>query len=289
MGNVVGSNIFNVLFILGVSAVVAPLAVSSRLIRIELPLMIVASLGLFGLGYDGQISRLDGALLFAGLMVYIYWCIRQARQESNDVRREFAEALPDADVTAGRRLPTQFALIAIGLGLLIAGSRWLVSGGVQIATHLGISELIIGLTIVAVGTSLPEVATSVLAACRGEREIAVGNVVGSNLFNILCVLGLTGVFAVDGLEVSTTALGLDIPVMIGVAAVCVPMFATGHVVARWEGVLLLAYYVAYTSYLIVVAMEVPRAGSYRWILVGGILLTMIPLILDYLRQESGPQ
>ena len=201
LGNVVGSNIFNVLFILGLSALIVPLVVSSRLIRWDVPLMIVASVLLLLLGLDGRIGRLDGLLLFSGLLAYTFWCVRQSRRESSEVKAEFAQEMPVSKASRTALL-VQIGFIIGGLILLGLGSRWLVGGSVFIATRLGVSELIIGLTIIAAGTSLPEVVTSIMAAWRGERDIAVGNVVGSNLFNILCVLGLTGAIAPSGVAIS---------------------------------------------------------------------------------------
>ena len=145
--------------------------------------------------------------------------------------------------------------VVAGLGLLVLGARWLVEGAVTVAQHFGVDELIIGLTIIAAGTSLPEVATSIIASVRGERDIAVGNVVGSNLFNILGVLGLSSIVAPEGLPVSAAALHFDIPVMIAVAVACLPIFFTGHLIARWEGAFFLTYFVAYTLYLVLTAAE----------------------------------
>ncbi len=142
------------------------------------------------------------------------------------------------------------ALIAGGLALLVLGSRWLVEGAVALAQVLGVSELVIGLTVIAAGTSLPEVATSVVASIRGERDIAVGNVIGSCLFNVLAVLGLSSVFSADGILVAAAALRFDIPVMIAVSVACLPIFFTGYQIARWEGALFLAYFAGYTLYLI---------------------------------------
>ena len=141
-------------------------------------------------------------------------------------------------------------LIATGLALLVLGSHWLVQGAVGIAQALGVSELIIGLTIIAAGTSLPEVATSILAAIRGEREIAIGNVVGSNIYNILAILGIAGIVAPDGISVAPAVLHFDLPVMIAVAVACLPIFFTGHRIGRREGALFFGYYLAYTLYLI---------------------------------------
>ncbi|MEZ4484779.1 MAG: hypothetical protein R2864_09320 [Syntrophotaleaceae bacterium] len=137
--------------------------------------------------------------------------------------------------------------------MLVLGSRWLVDGAVSFAQYMGVSELVIGLTIVAAGTSLPEVVTSVIAAMRGERDIAVGNVVGSNLFNLMGVLGVASIIAPAGIEVSAAVSRFDLPVMIAVAFACLPIFFTGGVISRQEGALLLGYYVVYTLYLILAA------------------------------------
>ena len=248
LGNVVGSNIFNVLVILGASALIAPLAVGARLIRLDVPLVIAASAAVFLMGLDGRIGRLDGALLVAGAAAYTAYAAVAARHESAPVQaayaREFGRRARGAPAWAG-----DLALIAAGLGLLVVGARWLVTGTVAVARAAGISELVVGLTIVAAGTSLPEVAASVVATLRGERDIAVGNVVGSNLVNLLTVLGASAVLAPAGVAVAPAAIGFDIPVMIATAVACLPIFVTGRLIARWEGALFLAYYGAYVAYL----------------------------------------
>lgn len=250
LGNVVGSNIFNVLFILGLSALIAPLIVAQQLVRLDVPIMIGISFLMLLLGLDGRIGRIDGLLLFAGIVAYIVFAIRQSRKESADVQAVYEEEYGPTNGKNARQLMLNLVLIVGGLALLVLGSRWLVDGAVEIAQFFGVSELIIGLTIIAAGTSLPEVAASVVAALRGERDIAVGNVVGSNLFNILAILGLTGVFAPGGITVPTAVLGFDIPVMIAVAVACLPIFFTGYMIARWEGALFLGYYLAYTLFLV---------------------------------------
>jgi len=249
LGNVVGSNVFNVLFILGVSALVVPLVVDQQLVRLDVPLMIAASLLALLLGMDGRFGRVDGLVLFAGILAYTAFLIRQSRRETAAVRAEYDEAFGAGSKGPGRWL-TNGALVLAGLLLLVAGARWLVSAAVAAATAVGVSELVIALTIVAAGTSAPEVATSVLAAVRGERDIAVGNVVGSNLFNLLAVLGLGSATSPDGLAVAPGALTFDMPVMIAVAVATLPVLFTGHVIARWEGGVFLAYYVAYIVYLV---------------------------------------
>lgn len=251
IGNAVGSNIFNVLVVLGLSALISPLVVSSRLIRLDVPLMVGASVLLLVLGVDGKLGRLDGLLLFGLLVAYVGWSIRQSRGAKSTVQQEFA---PQYGTSLTRHLVLHTILFFVGLAVLALGSQWAVNGCVEIATLWGVSELIIGLTIIAVGTSLPEVVTSVVASYRGERDIAVGNVVGSNLFNILCVLGLGSIVAPSGINVTENAIWFDIPVMIAVAFACLPIFFVGNRIARWEGGLLLGYYIAYTSYLVLEAM-----------------------------------
>lgn len=251
VGNVVGSSIFNVLFILGISALISPLVVSSQLIRIDVPLMIAASVLMLGLGWDGNVDRLDGVGLFLVLVLYTGWSVLQSRKESAAIQKEYEQEYGEKPTTSAfQKIGLQVLLIVVGLVMLTFGARWLVSGAVTIARLAGMSELLIGLTIVAAGTSLPEVATSVMASIRGERDIAVGNVVGSNIFNILCVLGLSAAVVPGGVGVSDAALRLDIPIMIAVAVACLPIFFTGHLIARWEGGLFFGYYLAYTGFLI---------------------------------------
>ena len=250
LGNVVGSNIGNVLLILGLSAAVAPLDVSQQLVRLDVPLMIGASVLTLLLALDGRVGRLDGLLLFAGIVAYTAFAVRQSRRESAAVRAEYADALPGEPPPRRPRWLLDAAAIGAGLALLVLGARWLVTGAVAAAEALGVSQLVIGLTIVAMGTSLPELATSVLAAVRGQRDIAVGNVVGSNIFNLLAVLGLGSAVAPGGVPVARAALTFYLLVMIAVAVACLPIFFTAHRISRWEGWLFLAYYGAYVGYLI---------------------------------------
>jgi cation:H+ antiporter len=253
LGNVLGSNIFNVLFILGISALIAPLAVSQQLVRLDVPLMIGASVLTFILGADGKIGRQDGMLLFSAFVAYTVFLIRKGRKEKKATDKERAKKFRYEKKSAKELLPLNGALVLLGLGLLVVGSRWLVEGAVSIARTFGVSELVIGLTIVAAGTSLPEVATSVIASIRGERDIAVGNAVGSNIFNLMVVLGASGMFAPQGINVAGAALRFDVPIMITAAVACLPIFFTGHVIARWEGALFLGYYIAYALYVILAA------------------------------------
>ena len=250
VGNAVGSNIINVLLILGASAVITPLVVSQQLVRMDTPLMIGACVLVYVFAADGLLSRVNGLILFACVVAYTVFAIRVSKRESAGVEQEYAREYGEAKVTGPRTWVLMLAAILAGLGLLVLGSRFLVEGASEIARAYGFSELVIGLTIVAGGTSLPEIATSIAASARREPDIAVGNVVGSNLFNMLAVLGLSSVFSPAGIPVSRAALAFDIPVMIGVCVACLPIFFTGYRIARWEGALLLAYWLAYTAYTI---------------------------------------
>ncbi len=256
VGNVVGSNIFNILFILGLAALIAPLRVAQQLVWLDVPLMIVASIVLLWMGWNGNISQVEGVLLLAGIIGYIVFLIRQSRKEKNTlVQQEYATEFGNGRrKTIGQWLLNS-ALVIGGLMMLIVGSRWLVESATAIAKSMGVSDLIIGLTIIAAGTSLPEVATSLIASVRGERDIAVGNAVGSNIFNILCVLGISAVVSPAGLPVSQAAMQFDIPIMIAVAIACLPIFFTGHTIKRWEGFVFLGYYIAYVTYLVLAASK----------------------------------
>lgn len=271
LGNVVGSNIFNTLTILGASALIAPLVVHQRLVRRDVPLVILASSVVFVLALDGRLGRLDGLLLFGGILAYTAWAIVVGRREGAEVEEQY-EAEFGAE-RVHRHWAVDIVLILVGLALLVLGSRWLVDGAVEIAEALGLSELVIGLTIVSAGTSLPELATSLVAAVRGERDIAVGNVVGSNLFNLLGVLGLSSLVASDGIPVADAALRFDLPVMLATAVASLPVFFTGFVIRRWEGSLFLGYYVAYVAYLLLAAADHGALGPFSLVM----LLFVVPL------------
>ncbi|QDU75170.1 Inner membrane protein YrbG [Bremerella volcania] len=290
VGNVVGSNVFNILFILGVSALVSPLVVNSQLIRRELPLMVLVSVVTWGLAYSGSVGRIEGLVLVAGLIAYVAWTVIESRRESQAVVQEFAEEF-DKPPRSKWGLALQLLWIVLGLVVLALGSRWLVDGAVMIARQMGMSELLIGLTIVAAGTSLPEVVASITASIKGERDIAVGNVVGSNLFNLMCVLGMTAVIVPDGVPVAPSAIWQEFPVMIAASVMCLPIFFTGYRIDRWEGGLFLAWYVLYTVYLVLVATESPLAQTVGSILLlGGVPLTVLILVVSVLfTRRSGPE
>ncbi len=274
IGNIVGSNICNILLILGLAALASPLVVSQKLLRLDVPLMIGVSILLLVLAWDGQLSRIEGVLLFAGIVLYVGFSLWQSRRESQSVQDEYARQF-GAEALAPKTESIGINLLWLGAGLvlLVLGAYWLVQGAAEVARWLGVSELIIGLTIIAIGTSLPEIAASVVAALRGERDIAVGNAVGSNLFNILAVLGATALVAPEGLPVASAAVYFDIPVMIVVAFACLPIFFTGYCIDRWEGALFLAYYGAYLAYLVLDATRHSAIETFSGIM----LLFVIPL------------
>ncbi|MFN9677980.1 MAG: calcium/sodium antiporter [Betaproteobacteria bacterium] len=286
VGNVVGSNIFNVLFILGASALIVPLLVHVQLIRQEVPIMIGVSLLLVALGFDGRLTRLDAALLFGLLVVYTVFLIVQSRRQTQEAVAELTAELPQS-AAWDRHWAVQVALVVAGLVLLVLGSDWLVTAAVAFARSLGVSDLVIGLTIVAAGTSMPEVATSITAAIKGERDIAVGNVVGSNTFNILGCLGLAGLVAPSGLPLAPSVLTFDIWVMLAVAIACLPVFFTGREIARWEGAVFLGYYAAYVAYLILAAQQHDALPAFSNVmLVFVIPLTLATLIAVLVRKRG---
>jgi len=289
IGNVVGSNIFNVLFVLGISALIAPLLVNIQLIRQEVPIMLGASLLLLVLTLDGRLSFLDGSFLFALLVAYNVFLVVQSRRETQAAQDEFGDAIRPAAAGAwDSHWATQIGLIAAGLGALVFGSDFLVQASVNFAKAMGVSDLVIGLTIVAAGTSMPEVATSIAAAIKGERDIAVGNVVGSNTFNILGCLGLAGLVSGDvGLVMPPSLLAFDVWVMLGVALACLPVFMTGREIARWEGGVFLAYYVAYVAYLILAAQQHDALQAFSGVMMGFVVpLTVVTLVVVMIRRPT---
>ena len=340
VGNVVGSNIFNVLFILGVCALILPLLVSRQLVRREVPIMIGTSFLLLILALDGAIGLIDGLLLFASLIGYIAWSIITSRQETAAAKGSEEPVTIDTiagksplwllgavgvlgvalvgyllgwfdivitgfliagtllfiagslfgkgGTTKGGDIAHQVGFIIAGLGTLVLGAGWLIESATAIAQAFGVSDLIIGLTIVAAGTSLPEVATSIIATMRNERDIAIGNVVGSNIFNILGILGLSALVTPGGLTVNPLIISFDMPIMIAVALACLPIFFTGFNIARWEGFLFLASYVAYTLFLILLATANPALETFTnamLLVLPIIAATLIWTTLQFLRSQ----
>lgn len=244
ISNVVGSNIFNVLFILGVSSLIAPLVIHSQIIRREVPIMIGVSILFYIFSLGGLVSRTEGVILFVLIIAYTAWLVLQVIKK----RGENVESVHKVEAKYSLVLPIVF--IISGLGIVMIGSDWLVTGATKTAQMLGVTDAVIGLTIVAAGTSLPEVIASIMATIKGERDIAIANVIGSNIYNILAIIGLSGLIVPSGLTVNPSMLNFDYLVMIGVACLCLPFFKTGKQLSRWEGGIFLLLYIAYTSYLI---------------------------------------
>lgn len=274
IGNVVGSNICNILLVLGLSSVVAPLVVTKQIIRSDVPIMIGVSLLLFVFVLDGQLSRVDSIILFVGGILYTLSLIYQSNKQGAE-QDEFAEEYGFSGEVNLLVWVKNIVFIIGGSGLLILGSQWLVDSAVAIAESFQVSKLLIGLTIIALGTSLPELATSVVASFRGERDIAVGNVLGSNIFNILAVLGIAGTVAPNGINVNPAVINFSAPVAVAVALACFPIFYSGKQIDRWEGLLFLFYYLAYNGYLILDAIDHQILSLYVAIM----LLVIIPLTL----------
>lgn len=245
VGNVVGSNIVNILFILGLSAILLPLTIHRQVVRFDMPVMLGMAIALMLFSLDGSVSALEGAMLLAGLAFHTIASIRLGRKDKASVAED-SPALNAKPV----KMWLAIVLLVVGIGALAAGAQLLVTGAVNIAESLGISGLVIGLTVVAIGTSLPELATSIIAIRRGERDMAVGNIVGSNIFNIGMVLGLPAILFGQGIPIPTAAIAIDIPLMIAASLALVPIAFTGFSIARWEGAVFVALYGAYVTFLV---------------------------------------
>lgn len=259
VGNVVGSNIANILLVLGISAVIAPLMVSRQIVRSSVPIMIGVSVLMLLMGLDGRIVWWEGLILLAGAAGFTWLTIYRSRREIKILAAVQAEEAAKAQTDeqpaqaelrlSARRLLIDFLLIVVGLAALVLGARWLVAGAVVVAQWLGVSQLVIGLTVVAIGTSLPEIATTIVAAARGHRDIAVGNAVGSNIFNVLLVIGIAAAVSPKPITVTPEALWFDLPVMIAVAVVSLPICFSGWRIDRLEGAFFLVSYTGYLTYL----------------------------------------
>jgi cation:H+ antiporter len=289
LANVVGSNVFNVLAILGLAALFAPLAASAAVVRREIPLMLLVTIGAMALGADGVLARGDGIVLLAGLAALTASQVvaaRRALRGAAHARRARDANRPQVDPGRARRgragdtrrrdaFLRDALFVAAGLTGLVIGAGWLVDAAVAIALDLGVGEVVIGLTIVAAGTSLPELATSIVAALRGERDLAIGNVVGSNVFNLVGILGLASLTAPGGLPVASQVLGLDAWVALGAAALLLPLARSGGALVRWEGAVLVLAYAGYLAAVVAIALgrwDVPPVGV-------GVAIAGLPLLL----------
>ena len=253
IGNIAGTNLVNLLFILGLSALLDPLSLHLRVIRLDLPGMVIAALLLTLMAWDGRLSQLDGALLFGSAVLYTIVLVKVSRRESRAVREEFrtmySEAAAAARAPLGARAK-QLLILIVSIALTLLGADWLVDGAVSIARSVGIGDAVIGLTIVAIGTSAPELATTVISTIKRERDVAVGNLLGSSIYNILVILGLTCLAVPGGLTVDRSLLLFDIPLVFAVALLCIPVFMTGRRVSRFEGGLFLAVYLGYLVFVL---------------------------------------
>ena len=279
LGNVLGSNVMNVLVILGLSALLAPLTVTRRVIWVQVPVVIAVTLLAFALAADQRIDTVEGMLLLVVIVAYVAWLLRTVRSSAPapDTR---SAPLP------GWRWRTALLSTLAGLGLLFAGGQQLVEGATTLALALGVSEAVVGLTVVAFGTSVPEVAAAVVAALRGHSAIAVGNVLGSNVFNLTLILGTASVWG-GGMDVPPGLLTFDFVVVAAVTFACLPIFYTGHRMARTEGALLLGYYVVYVVFLVLEAGGHPSLGRMRdAVLFFALPITVVTLALFVLKERG---
>lgn len=244
IGNVIGSNICNIALILGISAIISPMLVQAQVIKREIPIMIGVTLLFSAIMLTGIVSRIEGFILLAGIVIYTFVSIYLSRKENNSaVNEEFKEGLPKAS----QKIWVSVLLVIAGLAFLIYGANVFVEGAVALAKRAGLSEVVIGLTIVAAGTSLPELITSAVAAYKKEADIALGNIVGSNIFNILSIIGITALISpVDSSGITL----VDISVLILTSVLIWPLSRSGSKLSRWEGGILLMVYVGYISYLV---------------------------------------
>lgn len=253
VGNIAGTNMLNILFILGLSAALKPLPLHQLSIRLDVPVMIGAAIILFLMALDGVISRIEGIFLFIAAIVYVVVLIRMSKKESVSLKKEYEE---EYSTKALLKKPGTLAitgnsvLLIAGIGLSVLGANLLVDGSVDIALSLGVSEAIIGLTIVAIGTSAPELATTIMATIKNDRDVAIGNLIGSSISNILVILGLTTIASPHGVDVSKDILWLDLPLAAAVAIACYPVFRSNKMVSRTEGIVFVSLYLVYMGSLI---------------------------------------
>jgi cation:H+ antiporter len=274
MGNVIGSNLTNTLLILGLASLIIPLEVHKNLIRFDLPVMITSTLLLILLSLNNIITFWECALLFLSLLIYLYALVRFSGK---------TRITEEETVKAGS--PWKSGLLSIvGLVMLIFGARWMVGSATIFAEKAGVSELLIGLTIVAVGTSLPEIVTSILAAVRGEKDLAVGSIVGSNILNILSVIGISGLF-ISGIPVQDSLLQVEYIILMAVSVLCFPIFFTGRRIKRIEGAIFLSSYILYLFYLYLDSIASSFLPSFvQWVLFGFVPVVVLYVIVALINE-----
>ena len=255
VGNIAGTNLFNILFILGISAALQPLPLEMKNLQLELPMIVLSAALMTGMALDGTLSPLDGLILFTAGVLYTIALIRISRKETRATRQKFKDVYGVAETAQEHKSPGRgriwySTILVAGIGLSVLGAGWLVHGAVDIARMMGVSEAIIGLTIVAVGTSAPELVTTIVSTLKGARDIAVGNLIGSSVYNILFILGITCLISTDGIPVARELILIDIPLMACVALACVPVFISGRRISRLEGGVAVFLYLAYMLWLV---------------------------------------
>lgn len=249
VGNIAGTNLVNILLILGLSAAIRPLPIRLQSVTLDVPVMIASAVALILMSIDGVLTRVEGALLVLGAACYTFALVRGARRESPGMQREFAEEFGGEQVP-----PLQWAgfawrcaTLAAGIAIAAVGANLLVDGAVDIAKAYGVTDAVIGLTIVAIGTSAPELATTMLATYRDDRDVAIGNLIGSSTYNILLILGLTLMASPGEVDVGRDVLWIDLPLAAAVAVACYPVFKSDRRVSRTEGIVFVTAYVAYLA------------------------------------------
>lgn len=250
IGNIAGTNMVNILLILGLSAWIRPLPTRALSIKLDVPVMIASTVTLMAMAANGVLSRFEGGLLVLGACAYTAALVRLSRQESVALQREFTHEFSRQAMHAGhgrRRGAWHASWLLMGMGLTVLGAELLVSGAVDLARAFGVSDAFIGLTIVAIGTSAPELATTLVATWRNDRDIAIGNLIGSSIYNILVIMGLTMMAVPGGIDVSRDVLLIDLPMAALVAVACLPVFRSERRVSRQEGA---CFVLAYAAYLL---------------------------------------
>lgn len=253
VGNIAGTNIFNILFILGLSALIRPLPTRLLSVKLDVPVMIASALALIIMSIDGVLSQTEGALMVLAAIFYTITLIRLSRLETASMRQQFSNEFSSESIPPRQAFIKEtwnIFLLLIGMAVTVLGAELLVAGAVNIAQAYGVSDTLIGLTIVAMGTSAPELATTLLATYKNDRDVAIGNLIGSSIYNILAILGLTLLVAPGGIEVSKEILLIDLPLMAVVALVCLPVFKSDRCVSRREGAFFAIAYLVYLTTLV---------------------------------------
>ncbi len=247
VGNIVGTNLVNLLLVLGLSALIMPIVLQRRTLRFDVPSAAVAAALLYLLARDGELSTLDGVLLLAGGAAYTWGVLRSSKGEEPEVAEDYAESV---SARRGGRTPTLVLGLLLSIAVIVVGAELLVDGAVDGAQALGVSDAVIGLTVVAIGTSAPELVTTLVSTVRGERDVAIGNLLGSSIYNIAIVLGVTVVVAPGSLVVPDEVLAGDLVLMVAVALAAVPVLVSGARVTRLEGALFVTTYLGYLGWLL---------------------------------------